>query len=143
LLFSVLGAAVTLGGVFTAAGVMKGKLNSAAETNAEQSKKIEERATRDELAAAVKRPDEMLELMRERVDEDRAAGGGRYKELYGILTARGERTGKLEVSREQLFKTPGKLGAAVTGGFREMKAGMKELRAALNRAGNGERRQAP
>jgi Trp operon repressor len=112
---------------------MKGKLQQAAETNAVQTKQLESCATRDELANAIKRSDEMLELMRKRVDEDRAIGEGRYKELYGIINSHGERIGRLEVSQEQLFKMLDKLEVTVTSGFREMKADMKELRDALKR----------
>jgi hypothetical protein len=65
------------------------------------------------------------------VEEDRAAGEGRYKELYGIISRHGERIGRLEVSQEQLFKMLDKLEETVTSGFREMKLDMKELRDAL------------
>jgi arsenate reductase-like glutaredoxin family protein len=112
---------------------MKGKLQQAVETNAAQTKHLESCATRDELAKAIKRSDEMLEIMRKRVDEDRTLGEGRYKELYGIISGHVERIGKLEVSQDQLFKLLDKLESTVTSGFREMKADMKELRDALKR----------
>ena len=133
LLFSILGAAVSLGGIFIAIGVMKAKLAHTVEENAAQTKQIEAAATKVELAQAISRSDEMLSLMRKRAEEDRTVGDGRYKELYGIITAHGERIGKLEVSQEQLFKLLDKLETAVTNGFREMKADMKELRDALKR----------
>jgi hypothetical protein len=133
LIFPIISAVVTLGGVFIGIGLLKGKLNSAVETNAEQSKKIEDRATRDELAGAIKRSDEMLEIMRKRVEEDRVVGEGRYTEQYGIISKHGERIGRLEVSQEQLFKMLDKLEETVTSGFREMKLDMKELRDVLKR----------
>ncbi|GMO54645.1 MAG: hypothetical protein Pg6C_20660 [Treponemataceae bacterium] len=131
LIFSIIGAAVTLGSVFVGIGILKAKLNQAIETNVEQTKKIEGCATRDELALAIKRSDEMLEMMRVRAGEDRAKGDVRHKEIYGVLNAHGERIGKLEISQEQLSKMLDKLEAAVTLGFREMKVDMKELRDVL------------
>ena len=133
LIFPVISAVVTLGGIFIAIGMMKGKLQQAVETNIAQTKQLEACSTREELANAIKRSDELLDLMRKRVDEDRAIGEGRYKELYGIINSHGERIGRLEVSQEQLFKMLDKLETTVTGGFREMKADMKELRDALKR----------
>ena len=133
LIFPVISAAVTLGGIFIAIGMMKGKLQQAVETNTAQTKQLESCSTREELTNAIKRSDELLDLMRKRAEEDRSAGGGRYKELYGIINRRGERIGRLEVSQEQLFKMLDKLELTVTGGFKEMKAGMKEPRDALKR----------
>jgi hypothetical protein len=153
LLISLIGAAVTVGGLCISFGVLKSKIAENSKMNDAQVKQIEQCATRLELAEAIKRSDEklalaikhsddMLELMRKRAEEDRAAGEGRYKELYGIITVHGERIGKLEVSQEQLFKMLDKLEATVTNGFQEMKVDMKELRNTLNRARDGERRQA-
>jgi hypothetical protein len=70
--FSITGAAVTLGGVLVGIGAVKGRLADAAETNAEQAKRTEKRAARDELAAAIRRSGEMLAVMQKRADEDRA-----------------------------------------------------------------------
>jgi hypothetical protein len=124
MLFSIISAAVTLGGICVAFGAIKGKVERIAKDN-------EAQATRDELAAAIRRSDELLDIMRKRAEEDRRQGDGRYKELYGIIGAHGERISKLEISQEQIFKMLDKLETAVSGGFRDLRQDMKELREAL------------
>jgi hypothetical protein len=99
LFFSILGAVISLGGIFIAIGVMKGKLQQAVETSAAQTKQLESCAMRDELTGVIKCSDEMLDIMRKRVDEDRTLGEGRYKELYDIISGHIERIGKLEISK--------------------------------------------
>ena len=126
--FSLIAAMATLGGLLIAFGVLKQKIIEGAKTNELQTARIEERASRQELTAAMKRSDELLDLLRKRAEEDRLRGDGRYKELYGIIGAHNERIGKLEVSQEQLFKMLDKLENTVTTGFREMKDDMKEMR---------------
>jgi hypothetical protein len=124
ILFSVISAAVTLGGICIAFGVIKGKVERVAKDN-------EVQATKDELAAAIKRSDELLDIMGKRAEEDRQRGDGRYKELYGIIGTHGERISKLEISQEQIFKMLDKLEITVSGGFRDLRQDMKELREAL------------
>jgi hypothetical protein len=124
ILFSLISAAVTLGGICIAFGVIKGKVERVAKEN-------EVQATKDELTAAIKRSDELLDMMRKRAEEDRLLGDGRYKELYGIIGGHAERIGKLEISQEQIFKMLDKLENAVSGGFRDLRQDMKELREAL------------
>jgi hypothetical protein len=91
----------------------------------------EVQATKDELTAAIRRSDELLDIMRKRAEEDRLRGDGRYKELYGIIGAHGERISKLEISQEQIFKMLDKLEITVSGGFRDLRQDMKELRETL------------
>jgi hypothetical protein len=126
ILFSLISIAVTLGGICIAFGVIKGKVERVAKDN-------EVQATKDELTAAIRRSDELLDIMRKRAEEDRTRGDGRYKELYGIIGAHGERIGKLEISQEQIFKMLDKLETTVSGGFRDLRQDMKELREALKR----------
>jgi hypothetical protein len=57
---------VTPSGVFIGIGVIKGRLTQAIEVNEEQSKRIDECASRKELTEAIKRSDEMLAIMRSR-----------------------------------------------------------------------------
>jgi hypothetical protein len=128
LIFSIIGAVVTLGGVFIGIGVIKGKLTQAVETNAAQSKQIDECASRKELTEAIKRSDEMLAIMRSRADEDRAAGEGRYKELYGIITLHGERIVKLETSHEAVLKSLDEIKTNLRTGFADIREELKELR---------------
>jgi hypothetical protein len=129
--FSLIAALVTLGGLLVAFGALKQKILESVKTNELQTAQIEERASKQELTAAMKRSDELLDLMRQRAEEDRLRGDGRYKELYGIIGAHSERIGKLEISQEQLFKMLDKLENTVTTGFREMKDDMKEMRSLL------------
>jgi hypothetical protein len=124
ILFSIISIAVTLGSVCIAFGAIKGKVERVAKDN-------EVQATKDELTAAIRRSDELLDIMSKRAEEDRRSGDGRYKELYGIIGAHGERISKLEISQEQIFKMLDKLDATVSGGFRDLRQDMKELREAL------------
>jgi hypothetical protein len=141
-IITVTGLAITIGGICIAFGVLKAKIAQNERLNEEQQKGLGIRASKDDLAAVVKRgdeklaeairhSDELLALMQKRAEEDRARGEGRYSELYSIINSHNERIGKLEVSQEQLFKMLDKLETTVTTGFREMKDDMKELREAL------------
>jgi hypothetical protein len=130
-IFSLITAVIALGGIFIGVGVIKGKLSQTIEVNSAQTKQIENCASKEELAAAIRRSDELLDIMRKRAEEDRLQGDGRYKELYGIISAQGERVGKLEISQEQIFKMLDKLEVMVSGGFHDMRQDMKELREAL------------
>jgi hypothetical protein len=131
ILFSIISAAVTLGGICIAFGVIKGKVSQNAEANKTQSEQLENCASKNELAAAIRRSDELLAIMRKRAEEDRLNGDGRYKELYGLIGLHSERIGKLEISQEQIFKLLDKLEITVSGGFRDVRQDMKELREAL------------
>ncbi|MDR1175342.1 MAG: hypothetical protein LBK83_07735 [Treponema sp.] len=124
ILFSLISIAVTLGGICIAFGVIKGKVERVAKDN-------EVQATKEELTAAIRRSDELLDIMRKRAEEDRARGDGRYKELYGLIGAHSERIGKLEISQEQIFKMLDKLENMVSGGFHDVRQDMKELRETL------------
>jgi hypothetical protein len=126
ILFSIISAAVTLGGVCVAFGVIKGKVERVAKEN-------EAQATKDELAAAIRWSNELLDIMQKRAEEDRSRGDGQYKELYGVIGIHSERIGKLEMSQEQIFKLLDKLEITVSGGFRDVRQDMKELRQALKR----------
>jgi hypothetical protein len=128
LLFSIVGAIVSAGGIFIAIGVMKGKLNQTAEENAVQSKQIETLASKGELAQAISRSDEMLRIMQKRTEEDRTAGEGRYKELYGVINIHGERIAALETSHNAVRPTLDELKLTVNTCFRELREDLKELR---------------
>jgi hypothetical protein len=129
--FSLIAVIVTLGGLLVAFGVLKQKINESVKENELQTAQIEGRASKQELSVAMKRSDDLLDLMQKRADEDRTRGDGRYKELYGIISTHGERIGKLEISQEQIFKMLDKLEVTVSGGFHDLRQDMKELREAL------------
>jgi hypothetical protein len=141
--FSLIAAAVTLGGLCVAFGVLKAKIAESTKVNEAQQASLGGCVTRQEmveaiqrsdekLAAAIKRSDDLLTFMQKRAEEDRARGDGQYKELYGIINVHGERIASLETSQTQLFKTLDKLEATVANGFRELRQEMKELRDSVN-----------
>lgn len=128
LIGTLVGMLITVGGVFIAVGGLKQKIHDSVEINKAQEEHIKTLASKDELAKAIKRSDELLELMKKRVDEDRLSGEKKYAELYGLLNAHSERIGKLEVSQEQIFKMLDKLDSTINNGFKDMREDMKELR---------------
>lgn len=128
LIISIIGVAVTLGTVLIGVGVLKNRLNNAVEINLEQSKKIEACATRDELATAIKRSDEMLELMRKRAEEDRMKNEGKFAEFYGILSKHSERITALETSQKSIQKTLEDIRKDLNGGFKDIREELRELR---------------
>lgn len=128
LIGTLVGMLITVGGVFIAVGGLKQKINDSVETNKAQEEHIKTLSSKDELAKAIKRSDELLVLMQKRVDEDRLSGERRYTELYGLLNVHSERIGKLEVAQEQIFKLLDNLSASINNGFKDMKDDIRELR---------------
>jgi putative cell wall-binding protein len=128
LIFSIISALVTIGGICVAIGVIKSKVVENAEVNEAQKKQIESCASKGELAAAIKRSDEMLDMMRKRTEEDRATGAVHYKELYGILSSHAERIRALETSQTTIAKTLDEIKGDLNGGFRDIRNELKELR---------------
>ena len=128
LIGTLVGMLITVGGVFIAVGGLKQKINDSVETNKAQEEHIKTLSSKDELAKAIKRSDELLVLMQKRVDEDRLSGERRYADLYGLLNVHTERIGKLEVSQEQIFKLLDNLNATINNGFKDMKDDIRELR---------------
>jgi len=139
IIFSIIAACVSLGGVLIAVGVFKGKLNQSVETNAAQNEQLKLMATKEELAAAVKRSDEqllaairrsddVLEMMKKRAEEDRAKGQGQWKEFHEILTRHVERIGTLETQQTAIVKSLDEMKSDIKGGFRDLQNELKELR---------------
>jgi hypothetical protein len=139
LFFSILAASFSIGGILIAVGVIKGKINQADEVNKVQAAQLEKCASKadigaaaaradEQLMAAIKRSDEMLELMRRRAEEDRASGEGHYKELYGILSDHGERIKAVETTQKTIDKTLEEIKSDIKTGFSEIKIELKELR---------------
>jgi hypothetical protein len=137
--FSLVAAIIAVGGILVVVGVYKGKVQQAAEINAAQGKQIEDRATRaelstataraeEQLATAIKRSDDMLDLMRKRAEEDRASGEGHYRELYGIITSHGERIKAVETAQKAIDKSLEEIKSDIKTGFAEVKTEIRELR---------------
>jgi hypothetical protein len=137
--FSLIAAVVSLGGIFIGVGVIKGKLSQAIDVNSAQNKQIENCASRGELsaavtradeqlAAAIKHSDEVLEFMRKRAEEDRASGEGHYRELYGIINSHAERIKAVETTQKAIDKSLEEIKSDIKAGFADVKSELKELR---------------
>ena len=135
LIFSIITAVVTLGSVFIAIGVQKGRINQNAETNRAQDDKNKSFATKDELAAAIRRSDEMLGIMTKRAEEDRAKGQGQWREFHDILTKHAERIGTLETQQTAFQKSIDELKSDIKSGFKETHNELKELQNELKELG--------
>jgi len=128
ILFSIIGAIVTVGSILVAVGVLKGKLQCAIDVNESQTKQIDACATKEELAKAISHSDDLLQVMRERAEEDRRKGEGRYKELYSVLGMHGERISALEANKKTVTKALEDLRNDLNVGFRDVRNDIKEMR---------------
>jgi chromosome segregation ATPase len=113
-------AIVSVGGVLITIGVLKSKIHQ----NTEQAKN---HVSKDELAAAIRRSDEMLALMKERAEEDRTKSQGQYREFYGLLTGYENRISALETQHTGLAKSIDELKVDVKSGFSDLRTELKEL----------------
>jgi hypothetical protein len=138
-IFSLLAAVISVGGLLIGFGMIKGKVSQNAEMNNTQGKQLENCASKGELAAAVERggeqlaaaikhSDEMLELMRKRAEEDRKSGEGHYKELYGIINNHAERIKAVEITQKAIDKSLEEIKIDIKTGFADVKTELKEMR---------------
>jgi hypothetical protein len=138
-IFAFIAAFISVGGILVTVGVLKGKISQNAEANKTQTAQIEACASKaelnaattraeEQLAAAIKRSDEMLEIMQKRAEEDRASGEGRYRELYSIINSHGERIKAVETTQKAIDKSLEEIKSDIKTGFSEMKTELKELR---------------
>jgi len=130
LLFSIIGVAVTLGGLCVAFGVLKAKIGQNTERNAEQQAALEGCAKRDDLAKAIQRSDEMLDVMRRRAEDDRATSDSRFKEFWRVLSEHSERIAGLEKTSETVTKTLDEIKHDLNGGLKDIREELRELRKA-------------
>jgi len=128
LIFSIITATVTLGGIFIAIGVFKGKIS-------QHDEKLKAAASKDELAAAIRRSDEMLSIMTKRAEEDRTKGQGQWREFHDILTKHAERIGTLETQQTAFQKSIDELKNDIKSGFKETHNELKELQKELKELG--------
>jgi hypothetical protein len=139
LVFSFIGAFISVGGILVAIGVIKGKITQNDEANKVQSAQIEACATKaelsaaavraeEQLAAAIKRADELLEFMQKRAAEDRASGEGKYRELYGLITGHAERIKAVETTQKAIDKSLEEIKSDIKNGFAEVKSELREMR---------------
>jgi len=128
IIFSIIAATVSLGSVFIAIGVFKGKINQNAETNNAQNEQMKALASKSELAAAIKRSDEMLEIMSKRAEEDRIKGQGQWREFHELLAKHSEKIGILENQQSTLMKSLDEIKGDIKSGFRQLQDELKEIR---------------
>jgi hypothetical protein len=138
IIFQIIGAAISIGAVFIAIGVLKGKVQQNTEKNKSQDEKIITLVSKNELqtatarsdenlALAIKRSDEMLEIMRTRAEEDRAKGQGQWREFHTMISKHAERIGALETQQTSLMKSLDEIKADVKSGFKDIQIELKEI----------------
>jgi len=128
IIFSTIAAAVSLGGVFIAIGVFKGKIHHNADVNKAQDEQMKNLASKNDLAVAIQRSDEMLAIMTKRAEEDRVKGQGQWKEFHEIIAKHSERIGVLENQQNILMKSLDEIKGDIKSGFRQLQDELKELR---------------
>jgi len=128
IIFSIIAAALSLGGVLIAIGVFKSKINHNADVNKAQDEQMKFLATKEELTAAIKRSDEMLSIMTKRAEEDRTKGQGQWREFHEIIAKHSERIGVLENQQNILMKSLDEIKGDIKSGFRQLQDELKELR---------------
>jgi len=128
IIFSLIAAVISIGGVFIAIGVFKGKINHNTDVNKAQDEQMKTLATKDDLAMAIKRSDEMLAIMTKRAEEDRVKGQGQWWEFHEIIAKHSERIGVLENQQTILMKSLDEIKGDIKSGFRQLQDELKELR---------------
>jgi predicted membrane-bound mannosyltransferase len=108
--------------------MLKNQIKQNTDTNKTQSETIKTLASKDELASAIKRSDEMLEIMRTRAEEDRGKGQGQWREFHTILSKHAERIGALETQQNTLMKSLDEIKGDLKTGFKELHKEIKDLR---------------
>jgi hypothetical protein len=147
IIFPIIAALISVGGIFIAIGMLKAKINHNTEAGKENTETIKTLASKNELqnavsrgdenlAAAIKRSDEMLELMKKRAEEDRAKGQGQHREFLSLLNGQETRIIKLETQQEVLATSLGELKNDIKSGFKEMQRELKELQNEIKTVGN-------
>jgi chromosome segregation ATPase len=139
LIFSLIAAVISVGGVFIAIGVFKGKINQNTETNKIQSEQILNLASKTEVSTAVKhiderieisikRSDELLTIIKARAEEDRSKNQGQYHEFYNLLNNHEKRLSALETQQTAMTKSLDEIKSDIKSGFRDLQNELKELR---------------
>jgi len=135
---SILAAVISVGGIFIAVGVFKSRINQNAESLKKQADRLETMASKNEVGEAVRhinssietsirRSDELLKLIKDRAEEDRAKGQAQYREFQGIFQDHEKRIGALETQQTATAKSLDEIKADLKDGFRELQNELKEL----------------
>jgi len=128
LFFGIISAVISIGGVLIAIGVFKSKITQAAEDNKNQDEQMKALVTKHDLAAAMKRSDELLEDIKKRADEDRAKGQGEWREFHGLLSNHESRIKVIEERQGSLVKSLDEIKGDIKSGFRQLQDELKEIR---------------
>jgi hypothetical protein len=131
LIFSLIGTVVSLGGLCVFFGMIRQKIIENGKDNEEQAALINDRATKDDLAKAIRRSDELLELLRKREDEDRSRSQEGYNKPQDMISAHSQRITALETSQDQIFKSLTELKNDMKNDFSDIKEELKDLRSML------------
>ena len=127
IIFYIIAAAMPICGIFITIGYIKGKFQQKIQQNTDaievQDEQIKTLATKDELAAAIQRSNEMLEFMKERAEEDRAKWDEQWREFNNRITLHAERLSSLEAQQNTLGSSLSEIKAS----FREMEKDIKEI----------------
>ena len=91
--------------------------------------------SKDELAAAIKRSDEMLAIMTKRAEEDRAKGQGQWREFHEILAKHAERIVTVETRQNAFQKSIDELKSDIKNGFEGTHNELRELQKELKELG--------
>lgn len=108
-IFSLISTAVSLGGLCVGLGVMMSKVNHATEENKAQSEQIKACASKEEVAAVIKR-----------ADEDRAHNSEQHRQLFASVNEQVTKIVRLEVMFESMVKS-----------LNEIKSGLEEIKKSL------------
>ena len=122
-IISYLIAIATIGGIFVYVGMFKGKIKQNASDIKALGDKIEPLASKSDLEAAINRSNEILKLMKERAEEDRAKGQGQWREFHSKTAEHAERLSALETQQTSLNNSLNEIRAY----FREMEKDIKEI----------------
>ena len=139
LVFSIIATVVSVGGVFIAVGVFKGRINQNTEQIKAQSERLGEIATKKEvedsarltlerMESFIKRSDELLRAIQERAKEDREKGQAGYKEFQNTILDHEKRISSLESQQTSTEKSIAELNATVKTGFKQLADEIKDLR---------------
>jgi hypothetical protein len=100
--------------------VFKGKIS-------QNNDQIEKCASKDDLAAAIKRSDELLALMKARTEEDRSKGQGQYREFSSLLHGQDKRITMLETQQNAYVNIINEMKKDFKSEFKDLHTELKEL----------------
>jgi DNA anti-recombination protein RmuC len=116
-IFSLISTAVSLGGLCVGLGVMMSKINHASEENKAQAEQLKGCATKEDMAAVIKR-----------ADEDRSHNSEQHRQLFSSANEQAMRIERLETMRESMMKSLEELKNEIKSGLKEIREELRGLR---------------